>query len=174
MTERELRSGLVVDVPAAESAVRVFRESLDPTAGLGVPAHISVLFPFVPAGLVDGSVAAAVRSAVGGVGRFSFELTHSEWFGSEVLWLGPTATEEFVKLTTMVRDAFPLYLPYDGQFTGLVPHLTVADRAPSEAMHAAERKLQRHLPIRCEATSVLLLIEQVTGRWTRAARFSLG
>ena len=39
---------LLVEVPEAEPAVARHRERLDANAPLGIPAHITVLFPFTP------------------------------------------------------------------------------------------------------------------------------
>jgi hypothetical protein len=47
------RSGLIIEVPEAEPAVRQHRERLDASAPLGVPAHITVLFPFMPPEAID-------------------------------------------------------------------------------------------------------------------------
>ena len=43
------RSALVVAVPDAEPVVGHLMLRLDANAVLGVPAHVTVLFPFVPA-----------------------------------------------------------------------------------------------------------------------------
>jgi hypothetical protein len=42
----ELESTLVVVVPEAEALVGSFRDLYDPVAAAGVPAHITVLYPF--------------------------------------------------------------------------------------------------------------------------------
>jgi hypothetical protein len=42
----ELESTLVVVVPEAEALVGSFRDLYDPIAAAGVPAHITVLYPF--------------------------------------------------------------------------------------------------------------------------------
>ncbi len=76
-------------------------------------------------------------------------------------------------LTQAVADAFPAYPPYGGQFPDPVPHLTIADRGPPKAMHAAEQQLQPALPIRSTARSVTLLTELPTGRWDQTATFFL-
>ena len=39
---------LVILVPEAESMVKAFRERYDPAAQAGMPAHITLLYPFVP------------------------------------------------------------------------------------------------------------------------------
>jgi hypothetical protein len=46
-------SALVVLVPAAEALVGVFRALYDPAVRVGVPAHITVLYPFVPTDKID-------------------------------------------------------------------------------------------------------------------------
>jgi hypothetical protein len=89
------------------------------------------------------------------------------------VWLAPDPDAPFRVLTQAVADAFPAYPPYGGQFPDPVPHLTIADRGPPEAMHAAEQQLQRALPIRSIAGSVTLLTELPTGRWDQTATFFL-
>jgi 2'-5' RNA ligase superfamily len=40
-------SALVILVPKAEPLVQSFRDRFDPSAALGVPAHITLLYPFI-------------------------------------------------------------------------------------------------------------------------------
>jgi hypothetical protein len=42
------RSALAVFIPEAEPLVKPFRDRFDPSAARGVPAHVTVLFPFKP------------------------------------------------------------------------------------------------------------------------------
>ena len=53
MAGPNLPSALLVEVPEAEPLVRQWRMDLDPHAALGVPAHITVLFPFAPPPLIS-------------------------------------------------------------------------------------------------------------------------
>src|SRR5215207_2399787 len=47
-------SALLIPVPAAEPTLQRWRERLDPACRLGVPAHVTLLYPFVaPAALDD-------------------------------------------------------------------------------------------------------------------------
>jgi len=167
------RTALIVVVPEAETAVSQLRFELDPVARLGVPAHVSVLFPFVPAAKIDEDVVARTAALFQSVPVFQHNLFRSNWFGDEVLWLAPDASEEFRSLTSRVVEAFPAYPPYEGQFDDVVPHLTIADRGPVEAMQAAERAVQGHLPISAIARAVTLMIEQSSGDWEAAASFAL-
>jgi hypothetical protein len=45
-------TALIVEVPAAEVVVGRHRAALDRAAALGVPAHLTVLYPFRPAELL--------------------------------------------------------------------------------------------------------------------------
>jgi 2'-5' RNA ligase len=164
---------LIVLVPEAETAVSRLRDELDPVARLGVPAHISVLVPFVPAAEIDEDVVARTAELFRSVPAFQHNLVRTAWFGEEVLWLAPDASEEFRSLTERVWTAFPAYPPYEGQFDDVVPHLTVADHGPVAAMRAAEQAIQGHLPIRAVARAITLMVEQPSGDWEAAMSFGL-
>ncbi|MFI7238151.1 2'-5' RNA ligase family protein [Streptomyces cyaneofuscatus] len=61
------RSGLIVRVPEADPLVRAWRDRLDPSARAGVPAHVTVLFPFLDLDVsrIDEGVRAAIGEALG-------------------------------------------------------------------------------------------------------------
>ena len=96
-------------VPEAEPAVRQFRERFDASALLGVPAHITVLAPFMPAHAIDSAVLGQLGRLFAAVGWFPFRLDHTDWFGHEVLWLGLQDPAPFRALTHSVYQAFPAF-----------------------------------------------------------------
>ena len=49
-------SALIVEVPDAEPIVGEHRQRWDTSAALGVPAHVTVLFPFMHPSDIDNSV----------------------------------------------------------------------------------------------------------------------
>ena len=57
------QSALGVTVPEAEPWVKNLRERYDPTAAVGVPAHITVLFPFISPDLITDSDLARATEA---------------------------------------------------------------------------------------------------------------
>ncbi|MDE2297267.1 MAG: 2'-5' RNA ligase family protein, partial [Burkholderiales bacterium] len=61
-------------VPEAEVLVNALRERFDASARIGVPAHITVLFPFMPSTGVEPSVLRSVRAVVGRARAFEFSL----------------------------------------------------------------------------------------------------
>jgi 2'-5' RNA ligase len=165
---------LIVEVPEAEPAVLQFRERLDASAMFGVPAHITVLFPFMPPHAIDAAVLAELEQLFAGAHRFSVRLDHTDWFGDEVLWLAPQDPAPFRALTKRVHAAFPAFPPFEGQFDDVVPHLTVGDRQPLSDLRAAEAAVQAHLPVQARVTAVTLITKPAAGgRWSRTASFSL-
>jgi hypothetical protein len=167
-------SALLVEVPEAEPAVAWHRERLDPNAALGIPAHITVLAPFMSPEMISPSVLGDLERLFGAVRRFRFELARTDWFGDVVLWLAPRDPAPFRALTQCVYEAFPAFPPFKGRHDDVKPHLTVGIGHPVTDMRAAEKSVQVHLPIEASAVAVTLVTEQSAGGlWARAARFTL-
>jgi 2'-5' RNA ligase len=156
------RTALIVAVPEAEAFVGAIRRVHDWSAGVGVPAHITILFPFAAPDQVDESELAAV---FGTHSSFDFELSSVERFEAGVTWLRPTPSEPFLALTDAVARRWPEYLPYEGVHETVIPHLTVAE---------IDVALQLDRPIPAHAHEVQLIEETVAGgRWATRAVFAL-
>jgi len=168
------QTGLIVPVPAAEPVVWRHRAALDPIAAWNIPAHITVLYPFLPPGEVDGGVLGVLRELFAARPAFEVVLSRVDWFGTDVMWLAPEPDHPFRELTQAVFDRFPATPPYGGAFADVVPHLTVGDRASRSALRAAADDIVPHLPISAVADTVRL-VEGTTGevRWRTVAEFPL-
>jgi 2'-5' RNA ligase len=172
---RSGQSALIVEVPEAEPAMVRCRQHFDASAGLGVPAHITVLAPFLALTAIGPAELAGLERLLAPVRPFRFLLSHTDWFGEEVLWLGPRDPAPFRALTAHVHRAFPDYPPFGGRFDDVVPHLTLGQGHPVDDLRAAEQSVQACLPIDAQATAVTLITQRDTGaRWARAAIFRLG
>lgn len=156
------RTALIVAVPEAEAAVGALRAAHDWSAALGVPAHLTILFPFLEPAAIDEEAIAAV---VGAHEAFDFELVSVERFDDGHVYLAPTRSERFVALTESVWRRWPDHAPYEGVFESVVPHLTISER-PIDC--------ELELPIRARADAVTLIEEQTDGRWLIRRRFALG
>jgi hypothetical protein len=169
------RSGLIIEVPQAEPAVRHHRELLDANARLGIPAHITVLFPFLPPETIDPATLTTLGELFADVSRFSFRMDSTGWFGEDVLFLAPRDPGPFRALTERVFQAYPAFPPFEGQFDDVVPHLTVGHGHPLNVLRDAEKSVQAQLPIEGSATAVILMTQESTaGPWARTATFALG
>jgi 2'-5' RNA ligase len=165
-------SALLVEVPEAEPLVGALRSVHDPSAAAGVPAHITILYPFVPPERIDDGVEDAVRSVVAGHRPFTFSLRAAEWFDDVYLYLAPSPPEPFLALIEALAHRFPEYPPYGGEIEigVIVPHVTVAIQGSLE-MHGA---LSSELPIHAVTTEVLLMEQDDGGMWSVRERFPLG
>jgi 2'-5' RNA ligase len=168
------QSALVVAVPEAEPVVGDLRLRLDPVAALGVPAHVTVLFPFVPARELDGDVLHRVAAVVADRAPVGFRFSRTGWFDDRVLWLAPDDDEPFRELTRCIHAEFPAFPPFEGAFDDVVPHLTVGVDRPVGELQQAEVDVRRRLPVEGKATEVVLLAEDSPGgRWRQRATFPL-
>ncbi|WP_174996734.1 2'-5' RNA ligase family protein [Burkholderia lata] len=159
-------SAFVVEVPAAEPTVAHLRRRFDASASLGVPAHITLLFPFMSPDQITPDVIHQARSALRVVPSFEFSLTQVGRFETTA-YLSPAPADPFVALTTALVECFPTYRPYGGAYDHIVPHLTVAHGDAVAAQAAAielEERLRVLAPIRTQCRSVSLL-ENSSGIW---------
>jgi hypothetical protein len=67
-------SGLIIIVPEAEALVRPFRDRYDARAALGVPAHITVLYPFKPPDQIDDGMLDKLHRCSSGFSPIEFSL----------------------------------------------------------------------------------------------------
>ncbi|BEP51803.1 2'-5' RNA ligase family protein [Variovorax paradoxus] len=167
-------SAFAVKVPSAETLVGDLRQRFDATTKLGVPAHITVLVPFMDPQYITPAVLDRVQRALNRVAAFSFSLGRVGRFPATA-YLAPEPPEPFIAMTKALVDVFPDFPPYGGAHQGVVPHLTVAHGEPSEA-DAAAAELQKRLDasggIVADCASVAL-IENSTGRWEELHVFHL-
>ncbi len=169
------QSTLVVAVPAAEPVVGRVRRRFDPTSRAGMPAHVTVLYPFAePAGLGP-EVFGALSELFAAHPPFGFTLAGVGWFGEGIAFLGPKPAAPFEALTASVADRFPAFPPYRGAYERVVPHLTVGARGRPRALRRAAARVEATLPIEAVATEVLLMVRGPGRRpWRAVQAFPLG
>jgi 2'-5' RNA ligase len=174
---RPTESCLLIPVPEAEQAVGGLRGRLDRAAAWGVPAHVTILFPFVVPGAMTADVVGAAAAAVASVRAFDCVFARTRWFGQDVLWLAPEPDDPFRALTSAAHAAFPQYPPFGGRYPDVVPHLTIGDRPPGgpAELAAAEAHVKPALPVRTHVSRAWLMTgAQAAGSWRVAAELPLG
>jgi len=174
---RSMESAILVPVPEAEPVVGGLRDRLDRAALWGVPAHVTVLFPFAAPDAITGAVIEMAAAAVASVRAFECEFARVCWFGEDVVWLAPEPAEPFRALTNIVYAAFPQFPPFGGVYADVVPHLTVGDRpgGGSAALRAAEAEVTPALPVRTQVRHAWLMTgTQALASWRVVAELPLG
>jgi hypothetical protein len=168
-------SAVLVLVPQAEDAVGELRDALDRSAGWGVPAHVTVIFPFLPPDRVGPDTVDRLRAAVATVPRFDTTFTEVRWFGEDVMWLLPAPEAGFRALTRAVWAEFPECPPYGGAFADSQPHLTVGHGDRVAALRSAAEVVAGRLPIPAAVTRAhLMLGREAPGAWRPVAELPLG
>lgn len=168
-------TALICRVPEAERYIARYRERYDPSARRRVPAHVTILYPFLPLADIDAAVVARLRDIAAGVRRFDYRLLELRRF-PVALYLAPQPDESFSALTAAVWRAFPDHPPFGGKFSSVVPHITVA-HGDEPTLCEIEIELRIALPsgggvrARCEE---MVLIEESRGHWEEMHRFPLG
>jgi 2'-5' RNA ligase len=168
-------TAVLVLLPAADEVVGAYRARMDRAAALGVPAHVTVLYPFVPPDAVDAQLIDALAEAVGSVPAFDVSFDRTAWFDERVLWLAPAPADPFRDLTRAVWARFPDHPPYGGAHDELIPHLTVGHDVSVDELRAAARAIGPRLPVRARVTRAWLLRGSAEpGSWQRVVDLPLG
>ncbi|WP_445529842.1 2'-5' RNA ligase family protein [Streptomyces cyslabdanicus] len=165
------QTGLIVRVPDAEPVVRAWREWFDPSAQAGVPAHVTVLFPFLDESRIDARVCSALADMLDSHRAFDLRFESCGRFPG-VLYLAPEPGTQLRRLTEAIADRWPEAPPYGGQFAEIVPHLTVADGQDDAVLDEIEADLLGRLPFTSRISSVDLMVHD-GAKWHERASFAL-
>lgn len=174
--ERNIKAALIVTVPEAEPLVGSFRSEYDPIAALGLPAHITINYPFIPGVKASADTLSRLRKMFAAAQPFSFTLDRIGRFPN-VVYLAPAPSAPFVQLIEQIAQEFPESPPYEGQFEDITPHLTVASSGDSDLLVSVEQAfsdaVSGRLPLHAVADHVWLMDDRA-GRWEQRVSFSLG
>ena len=167
-------TALICRVPEAERYIARYRDRYDPSARRNVPAHVTVLYPFMTPEQVDADVLARLRDIARAVPCFDYRLKRTQRF-PVAIYLDPEPGDSYAALTHAVFRAFPDDPPFEGKFETVVPHVTVA-HGDEALLCEIEVELRialpaQGIPARCHE---LVLIENSSGRWEQMQVFALG
>jgi 2'-5' RNA ligase superfamily len=165
-------TALVVLVPEAEPLIADHRLRYDPSAAVGVPAHVTVLYPF--RSVVDDVAAGVVADLASRVPAFDVTFATLARFPGEVVYLVPDPSEPFRGLTASAVESFPDCPPYGGAVPDPIPHLTVADGVNEVTANALAAEVQPRLPITARVGHLTLIAQDHTRRWIIVRHWPLG
>jgi len=168
-----LQSAVIVRTSLPAGLERLRRRSVTDAAE-GVPAHLTLLYPFVdPARLTAGTrrllVDAARRHA-----PFEYSLRRlAIW--PDTVYVAVEPTGPFVRLQRDLQAAFPEHPIYGRDATfRYVPHVTVAEGAAVRDPALATDRAWLALPRRRRATAIEVIASGPDGRWRTVWRMRLG
>jgi 2'-5' RNA ligase superfamily protein len=166
------RTALVVLVPEADDAVGAHRLRHDANAARGVPAHVTVLFPFRSP--VDETTSEQLARMCRGFKRFEARFASVGRFPGEVVWLAPEPSAIFAALLATTASQFPDCPPYAGTIQEPIPHLTVGENMSIADADELTDALASALPVTTSVTELSLLVEDAGRRWSVGPAWPLG
>jgi 2'-5' RNA ligase superfamily protein len=165
------QTGLVIPVPAADALLTFVATRHPGTVREGVPAHVSLLYPFISAAELDEQVTDALSELVVAHEPMPVEFVECYRRGGFVA-LRPDPIEGLTELTKKIRDRWPDIVPYEGVYGNVEPHVTVAMRASEQRAAMIEHEVTEQLPISAELREMWLVVFE--GQWSMQGRFELG
>ena len=173
----ERRTALLVEVPVPGPVDDFRRRHLAASVAHGLPAHITVLFPFASPADVDAELLENLAAHFSTLARFDGALTGVGSFDEHV-WLAPGPHVRFSELLHRTHARFSGFPPYGDVHAETVPHLTIAERGTGESIEQvaalADRELAPVLPFSFTVDRVGLLEERADGAWQHFDSFELG
>lgn len=171
----ERESAIVVELPELDAVLDGHRLALDPSRRWGMPAHLTLLYPFVPPARVNRAVVSRFEGVSKGLRQFDAEFDDFGWFADQVLWLAPSRPEPFENLISRLTDAFPEFPPYGGAFDEVVPHVTIGEGGAPRLLRAAMDAIRPQLPLKSRVASLSLMTGSTEpGSWHVVDRVALG
>ncbi len=168
-------SALVVLVPEAETLVSSFRDAYDPSAEMGIPAHITINYPFHAYEQNKPRFLDELKALFSIYTSFDFCLSELRNFPG-VLYLAPEPEQPFIQLIQAVGDRFPGSPPYGGVHEDPIPHLTIADVEDNNLFERDKYDFsefsKERLPIYASTSQVWLMDTQEDG-WGKRIGFDL-
>ena len=171
MLSTEATSAVVVRVPLPPALARL-RARWDWAASVGVPPHVTIVFPFLPAERLGPDVRRSLADVAARQRPFTVRFARVERFPT-VVYLAPQPSAPFTHLIETVVERFPDFPPYGGAFEVVIPHLTIteSERAPFDDIAA---QAATALPFTHRVTRIEMLVEGGEGRWHGHWRIPLG
>ena len=135
---------IIAPLPVQAFAVPLMRQYSFESM-LRVPAHITILFPFVPLNELDGA-AAKLTTICADIAPFDVTLDGYGHFPTTV-YLKPANPAPIKAAFQAIHAAYPQYPPYRGAFghEDIIPHMTIGE-FPSE-IDRAEASFPHYPPI---------------------------
>jgi 2'-5' RNA ligase len=169
--DQPMESAIILAVPEAEDLVGALRLEGDVSAQNGVPAHVTLLYPFVDD--PDDGVVEELRFFFERVDGFSLTFSSVGEF-PEVVYLAPDEAEVVQSLIAALVRRWPAHQPYGGllEVDEVIAHLTVVDTPDSALRERARAQVEPGLPITCATVEASLWINP-GGGWEQTATFPL-
>jgi hypothetical protein len=170
-----METAIVVPVEGAELLLSTAATALDFDRPPGMPAHVTLLYPFVDAERLVVGHAYEAQRALSGVQPFECSFSSIGRFDDPpvAIYLEPKPVEQFSAMIEALIEAFPKFPPYGGAVEEVVPHLTIVETADRNLWAEAEEWVKPQLPVRTSVQGFSIYTQTDTG-WVEQFKLPLG
>jgi len=167
------QTALVLRVPEADSALTCVASVHLRLVRADLPAHVTILYPWLPAHEVDTDELSRCAGLVAPL--TTLDVTFNEVHARPgLIFLEPDPGEPVQRLCEATQRCWPSLLPYEGKYADSPPHVTLALGTTSTEEEARIRALvDPLLPLRTRFDELLLMAFGEQG-WSEIHRFPYG
>ena len=140
------------------------------TPGLGMPAHATLMYPFVRPDEIDDEILARISEVLARHACLTLEMREQRRW-PDTLYASVEPQEAVMALQSDLEAAFPAYPAYGGAFP-FYPHVTIVEGDAVERPENQQDPAWRCLPITRQVRHVDLMSSR-DGKWSRTHRFDL-
>jgi 2'-5' RNA ligase len=173
-TRRGAKHSAVIVRVALPAALDRLRRRCVADAADGVPGHVTLLYPFIPATDLSPEARATIADIARRHRRFQYALTGPERW-PDTIYAAVHPAGPFLAIHHRLADTFLDY-PIYGRVPGfeLVPHVTIAEGRFADDPGVALDGAWSSLPVERIATALEVIAPDGAGRWQLVWRLPLG
>jgi hypothetical protein len=159
------KSSIDIHFDSLTKLIDRWRSKTVTVANLGVPPHITLLYPWRDAPLSDNDLE-QLRKVLLNHQAFSLCFDRLETFEVGAIYLALQDGSAAKTIMVDLMNAFPDTPPYGGDFLDAVPHLTLAKCDP-ENLQVLKTEIARELrlPLEFSVNEIAVMEEDTEGHW---------
>jgi 2'-5' RNA ligase superfamily protein len=167
------QTALVVLVPEADPALALVAAQYPHLVRPGLPAHVTVLYPWIPASEIDSAALNRCASLAASVDptKVSFSAVQVH---PGILFLEPDQRHIVNRLSQRAQSCWPSLRPYGGKYPDSPPHVTLALGAMrNDEIEAIRTLVTSLLPMQSRFDALHVVAFDESG-WNGRHRFPFG
>lgn len=172
-----LESSIDIHIPELEVLIAPWRSPTVEVAALGVPPHVTILWPWRNAPVTSEDIT-GIADVLKNIEPLTLVFDQLKVFPNGTIYLAMQNAESVQSVTKEIVTAFPDCPPYRGEFADPVPHVTVAKAKNEEEKirfcTELSEILRPHMPMTIHVKEFVLMEQRENLRWEIRATIPLG
>lgn len=167
-----MQSAIIIRARLPTALERLRRRHVD-DATLGVPGHVTLLYPFVEPAWLTAAIRTTIATIAARRPAFDYRLTGpGRWL--DTIYAAVEPERPFLALHRELALVFPEYPIYGRPGFDLTPHVTVAEGPAAADPAVLADRGWTSLPVAGHATALEVISSYADGRWRLVWRLPLG